>query len=397
MEENKINSCHRQITALESIFYEMQYDFERILSLFPALSMLETVMQEPEYHAEGNVLQHTRLLCSELIAFEEWKELTGEKKTVLFLAAIFHDIGKYCCTKVMDGRIQSPKHAVTGERIFRELVYIEYQQKYSISFELREHAANLIRFHGLPLFFMEKKTIEHELIKAASVLDMELLYLLAKADFMGRKCKDKERFLFHIEYFKEYTKELGCYGRKYEFANEYTRFKYLSEDRIWPGDALFDKTEFDVIIMSGFPLAGKDTYIETKFPDSCVISLDSIREELHISPSDGSAKVAVLARERAREYLRQKKTFIWNATNIVKDTREKLVRLFTSYGARVTIIYVEAPYRELFSRNKTRQRTVPEDVINRMIQKFDMPKPWEGYRLCYIVSEGEQKKSRDFI
>ena len=77
-------------------------------------------------------------------------------------------------------------------------------------------------------------------------------------------------------------------------------------------------------LMSGLPLAGKDTWIRDHGAGKPVISLDDIREEYNIAPGEKSAKVASIATKRARELLRQKEPFIWNATNIIQETRQKL-------------------------------------------------------------------------
>lgn len=83
--------------------------------------------------------------------------------------------------------------------------------------------------------------------------------------------------------------------------------------------------------------------------------------------------------------LKEKKPFVWNATNLSKDIRKNLCNVFSAYGARVKFVYIEVPYKELLLRNKIRNRTVPEKVINNMISKFDMIEKWEGYEVEYIV------------
>ena len=47
------------------------------------------------------------------------------------------------------------------------------------------------------------------------------------------------------------------------------------------------------------------------------------------------------ARERAREYLRRKQSFIWNGANINRQQREHCISLCAAYNARVRIVYME--------------------------------------------------------
>lgn len=88
--------------------------------------------------------------------------------------------------------------------------------------------------------------------------------------------------------------------------------------------------------------------------------------------------------EQAKKYLRKKEAFIWNATNIVQETRQKLIQLFSGYGARVHVIYLEVPYKELQARNQVRERYIPEKVLEEMIEKLEIPAPWESYSVRVI-------------
>ncbi|WP_026888178.1 AAA family ATPase [Clostridium beijerinckii] len=379
-----------KINLFENIINK-QFDFQSIADSFQVINNFTKIPQNPKYHGEGNVYIHTKNVCDELLNLNEWKELSNKQRVILYLAALFHDIGKISCTKIEDGEIVSPKHAIKGAKRFRELVYIEYAQKYEIDFQTREQIAALIKYHGLPLLFMEKEDLEYNLIKASECLDMNLLYLLSKADLLGRECGDKKELLNKIDYFREYSIEIGCFYSKKEFINEYTRFKYFNTKNIWYGDEVFDITSFEVVVMVGLPLAGKDTYIKENLSHMHVISLDDIREEFNVSPRDNSSKIAMIAKDRAKDHLRLKEPFVWDATNIVSDTRKKLCDLFSSYGARVKFIYIEVPYNELISRNRIRARSVPIKVINNMIHKFDMLESFEGYKTEFHVN-GDSKE-----
>ena len=360
-------------------------DFDEMVRLFPEIKELENIEQNPKYHGEGNVFIHTQRVCEVLKGFDEWGELNEREQLILYMAGLFHDLGKKVCTKIVDGELISPKHAIIGAKMFRELLYKKYGECYGIDFDTRESIARLIRYHGLPLVFIQKEHMTYEMIKASECVDMKLLYLLAKADLLGRICTDQSILLEQVMYFKEYAIELGCYKEKRQFANSYTRFLYLNCNSIWYGDEVFDNRQFKVIMMVGIPLAGKDSYIEKNFKDLPVISLDDIRKELKIDPKDGSKKVVTIAKERAKELLRKKQSFVWNATNIMKDTRQKLCQLFSDYGAVVEYIYLEVPYSEILKRYKKRERVVPIEVIDHMIKKMDMIEEWEGDKVTKVV------------
>ena len=221
--------------------------------------------------------------------------------------------------------------------------------------------------------------------KAAECIPLRLLYLLSKADVRGRISEESE-LEEHVELFADYAEELGVWERPYAFANPFTKYQYFHKEGMWQGADLYDDTGFDVVLMSGLPLAGKDSWIEENGKGLPVISLDAIREELGILPAKGSGRVVQMALERAKERLRRKEPFIWNATNLIRETRQKLTGLFAGYGARVHILYLEAPYRELIARNRKRERHIPEQVLEEMIRKLEIPEPWEAYEVRRIDS-----------
>lgn len=362
------------------------FSFESLARQIPVLGELRQVPQNPEYHGEGDVYTHTAMLCGELTAFPEFSKLPPKDQELLFLAGAFHDLGKLTATKLEDGKWTSPKHTIVGAKMFRELVYRE-AEKFGLTFQEREQVSALIRGHGLPVWLWTKKRPEYELMKTAERVDLRLLYLLSKADVRGRIGDGKERMEEDVEHFWECAKELGLETGTFSFANPFTRFQYFHKSELWQGAQLYDTTEFDVWILSGLPLAGKDTWAGGHGEGIAVISLDAIREELHISPASGSAKVAAAANERAKALLRRREPFIWNATNIIEETRQKICGMCSAYGARVHFVYLEAPYRELQRRNEKRVRYIPEPVLEDMIHKFEPPAPWEGYTVEYQVSE----------
>ena len=364
---------------------ESMFSLDQLTKRYPELEILKGVPQNPEYHGEGDVYIHTGLVCEQLCSLSEWAGLTDREQEGLFLAAAFHDIGKPASTRFEEGRWTSPKHTIVGEKVFRAMAY-RGGKGFGMTFQERELAAKLVRFHGLPVWFWKKRRMDYDLLRAAEVVPLRLLWLLAKADARGRMCQTPGELEEQGKLFAEYGKELGVWEKPYPFANAYTRYQYFHKEEMQPGVQLYDDTKFDVWMMAGLPLAGKDTWIEKNGAGRTVISLDEIRGELGISPREGSGKVANLAIERARKLLRKKESFIWNATNLMQETRQRLVGLFAGYGARVHILYLETPYEELKKRNRERERQIPRKVLEQMIDKLEMPEPWEGYEVIWKES-----------
>ncbi len=345
---------------------------------FPELAALKNIPQNPQYHGEGDVYRHTEMVCGKLVGTPQWESLDEGEQELLFLVAAFHDMGKAVCTRKENGQWVSPKHTIVGEKLFRRMAYRE-AERFGLTFWQRERVAKLIRYHGLPVWFLTRRRPEFDLFLAAESIPLKLLYLLSRADVQGRIAENPGRLEENVELFGDYARELKIWEKPYPFANLYTRCEYFHREGLWQEAQLYDETEFDVVMMSGLPLAGKDTWIEENGGDTPVISLDAIREQMGISPAKGSGRVAQAAMEQARCCLRKKEPFIWNATNIIQETRQKLTGLFAGYGARVHILYLEVPYQELLRRNRKRERHIPEKVLEDMIKKLEIPAPWEAY------------------
>ncbi len=151
----------------------------------------------------------------------------------------------------------------------------------------------------------------------------------------------------------------------------------------------YDNFKSEVIILSGLPGMGKDHYIESLKTDMPVISLDGIRRKYKLSPTDKSATgwVVQTAKEEARNYLRKGQNFIWNATNITSLMRQQLVDLCTLYNAKVKIVYVEKPYDIWRKQNRNREYPLPENALDKMMQKLEIPQLVEAHEVEYIINQ----------
>lgn len=362
--------------------------WEEIITFFKEIKALEKVLQDPIYHGEGNVLVHTKMVCEELVRMEKFQRLSKSEKKIVFFGALFHDIGKSITTKKEQGHISSPKHAVKGEMLVREIIYKNYPEDFS--FKERETICKLVRYHGLPLFFLEKPNPEKYLLRASQMVKLSDLTLIAEADAKGRICNDLKKLLDTIELFNTIAIELGCFHQAKVFPNDLSRFEYFKKEERLIDYTAYQRESYKVILLSGLPAGGKDTWIKKNAAGFEVISLDDIREEFKVSPKDNQGSIAYYAKERAKSYLRQKKPFIWNATNITKEMRARLIDLFINYDANVEIIYIETPYKELINRNSLRERQVPLKVIEKLLRNMEIPNILEAHKVRYFVKEKEE-------
>lgn len=341
--------------------------------------------QNPDFHGEGNVYIHTKMVCKELAKAPEFYRCPPRQQIELFLAALLHDLGKTRTTRMEDGKWTSPHHSVTGSQMAREFLWktcglCGTSEKQCI----RESACSLIRHHMLAVHMLEQQNPGCRLRKTASVGEMAadfswyLLCMLSEADVKGRVAPDTGEALEKIDLCRVMAQDAECFTAPYVFQDGYTKRAYFSGRNVMPDQILYNDTWGEVVLLSGLPGTGKDTYIREHLSGLPVISLDEIRKEHKIKPT-GRQDVAIqIAKERAKEYLRRKQPFVWNATNITWDIRQKQISLFERYGASVRIIYLETDWKTQMERNKGRDAFVPDKVIEKMLAKMVPPTPDEA-------------------
>ena len=359
-------------------------DWDSIENHFDWIGNLKGCPQDPIYHAEGDVLTHTRMVCEALVSSQAWRQLPTVERSLLFAAALLHDVAKPDCTSVdEDGRVSSKGHVRQGARVARQILW---QLDVPVPFQDRERVVALVQHGGLPIWFLEKPNPQRTVIRASQVIQCELLAQLAEADVRGRHCHDQQELLDRIELFREFCQENDCLHSPRQFLSAHSRFVYFRKEDGDPNYAAYDDTQFEVVLMSGLPGVGKDHWIAENLPDLPVISLDALRRQMNISPNDDQGVVANQAKAIAREYMRAGRSFVWNATNTTRSMRSLLIDFFAAYQARIRIVYLEVPFEELLRRNRSRMAMVPEAVIHKLAGKLEVPEPTEAHEVQWVVN-----------
>ena len=360
-------------------------------ALNPYEETMRQTYQEARWHGEGSVWRHTEMVRKALVLLPGYRALSEQEQHVVYLAAMLHDIGKTVTTTIINDELHAPHHAPTGSRMARRMLWTEYGMSgLDEAMQIREAICLLIRYHSFPVHAIDMPDARLRLHRLAAngllapLFSIKLLCLLSRADMIGRTLDDLRESLDRIAYCEELAREEGCYESAYAFPSAYTQHAYLSGRDVWREQELYDDTWGEVILMSGLPGTGKDTWIARHAADIPMVSLDAIRREKHISPTADQGYVANIAREQAKEYLRSHQAFVWNATNITAQMREALVSLFETYHARVRIVYLETAWQTLLLRNNARTEAVPQSAIEKMLDKTVLPEPREAQTVEWI-------------
>ncbi len=173
-----------------SVFFEVLRQMEQLSPWFDELAALIAVPQNPKYHAEGDVWQHTLMVLDQAAALRD----KAEHPLALMLAALAHDFGKKTTTQFIRGAY----HAYGHEREGLPLV-TAFLRRLTCERELCSHVLNLVSLHMQPCAAAGRgdklSTTNRMFDRALSPRD---LVLLALADDRGRiseAARDCEAFL----------------------------------------------------------------------------------------------------------------------------------------------------------------------------------------------------------
>ena len=153
--------------------------------LFPEIKALIEVPQDPEWHPEGDVFVHTRLVLDR--ARELIDDLPYPKQVTVMLAALAHDFGKPATTEFIDGRLRSRGHEEAG--VEPTLSFLDRLNVHTLEgYDVRAQVIALVRDHLKPgEYFKKREEVgDGAFRRLARKCELDLLYRVAKADSLGR-------------------------------------------------------------------------------------------------------------------------------------------------------------------------------------------------------------------
>lgn len=161
-----------------SVYFETLRQVNQLAFWFPELSALIGVNQEPKYHPEGDVWNHTMLVLDEAAKLRK----NAKEPLAFMLAALTHDYGKAECTKTIDGRIRAFGHEEAGVPLAARAL-----SRMTSEIKLSRYVQNMVLLHMRPnaLFAMGSGAKAAMRLLDESVCPADLL-LLAEADHCGR-------------------------------------------------------------------------------------------------------------------------------------------------------------------------------------------------------------------
>jgi predicted kinase len=142
-----------------------------------------------------------------------------------------------------------------------------------------------------------------------------------------------------------------------------------------------------VIVLVGLPGSGKSTWARQQ--GVAVLSTDEVRWLLSDDPTNQGIHRLVFATIRyllrRRLELRRPTTYI-DATNTTRHERRPYIKLAELYDARAEAVFFDTPSEICKSRNRKRERFVPEEAIDAMAARLSPPALDEGFESVTVYT-----------
>lgn len=161
-----------------SVFFEVLRAADQLRHWFPELEDLIGVPQNPTYHAEGDVWNHTMMVLDEAARLRH----RTEHPYWFMLAALTHDFGKAVCTQEINGVIHAYDHEIKGLPLVESFL-----RRLTAESRLIRYVENLVQLHMKPNTVATARSAEKVTTRMFDrAEDPEALVCIALADDLGR-------------------------------------------------------------------------------------------------------------------------------------------------------------------------------------------------------------------
>lgn len=377
----------------------------------PDIAKMKLCPQNSKWHAEGDVLVHTQMVLDE--GFRLLPELSSpEERLILILACLLHDIGKPVVTDPMT--LSAAGHENAGVILAGKIL-----TRLQVPLFIKTVVLDLVRDHGVLSALVRSRARDASYRRLALRCSCKMLYYLEKADYLGREGETKQELLDFLERFKEKTQQLKIFENT--VPQELSQFSELLETKsfsplktrwivnqcvpLWLNGKLPSSLQEPVlqrylntesppwlVYTMGISGSGKSTWAKLQ-RDFFYISTDQTRKELLGSEENLSNDRAVfsLGYSRMREALKEKRSVLWDATNISYRARSRLLNHAQSFHPCVALIYFPLNFQDSLQQNEQRDRQVPKGILWQQAAQLVEPKFHEYEYLFSVTKENRNE------
>lgn len=363
-------------------------DWQTIEAALPHAPAMRACIQDPVFHAEGDVMTHTRMVVEHMLADDGFAMLPPDRRAGLALAALLHDIAKpETRTEERDPdlgrvRVTHRNHSAIGAREAWTFLW-----RQGVPLGTRLQVFGIVLAHQKVFHVFSASDPREDLAKMSTFCALRELLLHARADTMGRIAPDRDKTLEALELAGMMAEEEGCLDGPWPFASDEARVRSC---RGGGGNLFYTPQPAEgsrVVVLSGPPASGKDTYAERVLGDLPQVSMDDLRRRMKLTHEDNQGAVVQAATEAARVHLRAREPFVWNGVGLTRLSRDKIIDLCLAYDARVEVHAIDTPHAVTRRRNRDRDARVPDAAIARMLRRWEPVLPGEAHAVRWIDGE----------
>ncbi|MDX2247413.1 MAG: HD domain-containing protein [Bacteroidia bacterium] len=362
------------------------------------IQQLKETEQNPRYHAEGNVYNHTLLVLQQFEKGVETFQLNPEEKLILYWAAILHDIGKPVVTHWREGRWRASGHEEAGVPIARNLLL----QNPDINASQRRKILDLVNFHQIPLRWGLAKREVEDYKKLATKTDLRLLGIFAYFDLMGRICEDHERIYELITHLNEVIVPRVIYetGTFDQIQQRYSDADVQHKNALWQSLKFKDvklmekllqsypkqvkKGIFQCFITIGADIAGQIEYISDRFPDFASFYLPELLSE-NLSKHEREKKLREV-KHFLSVYGREGRSLVVTGTHTDEAVRQQVVEFARLLGAQINYLFFDQALDDILLKTDNPEA---EKLIRENYTRLRYPHPWEAHTMELVPSTQE--------
>ena len=365
------------------------------------LEQLKSTQQNPRYHAEGNVYEHTLMVLDQYEQHIQSFDLTEDEQEILYWTAVLHDIGKPKMTRWVNGRWKAAGHERAGVPIARTLLL----NRPELTQAQRNRILSLIRWHHIPLRWGLQDLPINAYKYVATHTDLRLLGIFSQFDVAGRICENQEHVLRLIEHFNDYIvpvveEELGG------FEDMQTRFRQatqLQKNMLWK--ALQDRNFQQVAqtleeshvsfvpkaspatcyITIGIPYSGKTAYVQKNLGWHPYFDMSQFEP---ISPSHFEKENYHAGVPEMRQFLQnnlsQGQSVVVDGRNLCQSWRQHITECARSLHARIQYIFFDRSLEEIIDNSRQAEMPIAVHAIRESYESLDLPHPWEAHTMQIV-------------
>lgn len=137
-----------------------------------------------------------------------------------------------------------------------------------------------------------------------------------------------------------------------------------------------------LIMLVGLPGSGKSTKAEEFRKQGYIVhSSDAIRNELNLHSLDDTQRVFDILHERIMLDMLAKRDIVYDSTNLTRKRRMKFLQLIEKFNyEKICYVRLVNMYTCMgFNSQRTVYDRVPDESIEMMNNRFNLPMPDEGW------------------